>query len=79
MNDNQQVTASNRLIADGETIRANIVRLFGTISDAEARTGISRPTWYKQISEGEITAQVIGKLYRLDIDPAELIREVEQA
>jgi hypothetical protein len=64
--------------ADGEVIRANIRRLWGTFDKAIEATGIWRQHWYDCINEGEIKDLVIARLWKLGINPAELVRPIEE-
>lgn len=63
--------------ADSETIKGNIIRLWGTISAAERTTGISRKTLHTIINDGGLTNPVIGQLVKLGVDPGELIKDLE--
>lgn len=71
--DNQQLTAKP------EVIRQNIERLWGTISGASKATGINRQTLYNIIEAGEITDWVTGRIYKLGIEPKELIRIIKKS
>lgn len=66
---NQQLTAKS------EIIRGNIERIWGTITEASKAIGFSRTVLYKIIEQGEVTDCVAGRLYKLGVDPKELIRE----
>lgn len=70
---------STELTASGQTIRSNIRRLWKTISNAETETGIARGSFHKAIREGVIHDPMAGKLYKLGVDPRELVKTVEQA
>lgn len=64
--------------ADSETIKGNIIRLWGTISDAQRTTGISRRTLHTIINDGGLTNPVIGQLVKLGVDPKELVKELDK-
>lgn len=72
MPENQQFKAPS------ETLRANILRLWSTFTGAESATGITRMTWYNTIQAEEVSDQVVGRLYKIGIDPAELVRSIEE-
>lgn len=71
MNNFQELTAPS------DTIRANIRRLYGTISNCETETGITRGTLHKAIREGIIHNPMAGHLYKIGVDPKELVKEIE--
>jgi len=65
---------NQKLKARPAVIRKNIERLWGTIAGAERATGFTRQTFYNIIAAGEVTERMVGRLYKLGINPAELIR-----
>lgn len=67
------------LKADSQVIEANILRLFGNLTTAVEKTGISRTGIWRMIQDGEITDAAAGKLYKSGIDPAELVRDDKRA
>ncbi len=66
------------LRADGRVIEANIRRIFGTFKAATKKTGISRTGIWLMIQNGEISDASAGKLYKVGVDPAELVRPIEE-
>lgn len=68
--DNQQLTA------ESEIIRFNIERIWGSIAGAAKKTKINRQTLYNIIADGEVTDLAAGRIYKLGIDPKELIRGI---
>ena len=64
--------------ADSATIRANIRRIWGSPEAAEEATGIVAKTWYNLINSGEVTDYLAGGLFKRGIDPAELVRPIEE-
>jgi hypothetical protein len=67
-----------KLTAESAVIEANVLRLFGSFLKAAELTGISRTLIWKMIQDGEITDSAAGKLYKVGIDPAELVRPIEE-
>jgi len=65
----------NPLKASPQTIKNNIERLFGTIVNAYAETGITRPCWYRSIRLGEISDGIAGRLFKIGINPGELVKK----
>lgn len=66
------------LTAASKVIRRNIMQMFGSIQNASDATGLTRQTWYTAVAEGRISDKVAGRLYRLDIDPKELVKKPEK-
>lgn len=64
--------------AEGPVIRENIRRLWGTVDKAIEATGIWKQHWYDCINDGEIKDLVIARLWKLGINPAELVRPIEE-
>jgi tetrahydromethanopterin S-methyltransferase subunit H len=66
-----------QLTADPETIRANFIRLWGTMKNAIEITGLAKQAIYNSINNGKITDTIVGRLYKMGIDPRELIKDIE--
>ena len=65
----------NIVKAEPTVIRANIWRIFGGVDGAYEATGISKSQWFVMAAKGEISEFAIGRLWRLGLDPKELVRE----
>jgi len=66
------------LKARSQVIEANFLRVFGSFKDAAKQTGISRTLIWRMIKTGQITDASAGKLYKLGIDPGELVKKLQK-
>jgi len=72
--DNPQI---QELTADPEIIKANFRRLWGTIHEAIRETGLAKQTIYRTIENAEVSDTIAGRLYKMGIDPKELVKNIE--
>lgn len=64
-----------QLRASGKTIKSNICRLWGNIDSAARETGITKPVFYLSINNEEISNYLAGAVYKLGVDPSELVKK----
>lgn len=76
---NKEKPEIRQITADPEIIKANFRRLWGTIHEAIRDTGLAKQTIYRTIENGEVSDTITGRLYKMGIDPQELVKETEQA
>lgn len=73
--DNPQI---KQITATPETIAANFRRIWGTIHEAIRKTGLSKMTIYRSIDNGQLSDTITGRIYKMGIDPRELVRNLDQ-